>query len=281
MQALLANLMVYQDYTATPGLKKRVLLVEGATDKAFIDRISDKKTTRCVTVEEFCKKRNSLVNEPNRSSLNAKEVIITCVKHLAAYPDIYDFPREAISWPLFGLVDNDFESAQTYSRYSKLFFTDTHDIETEMFSTDLEMLMRIRNCGITKQEITNALFLAYQLSILKQALNTMKIDYHNLNSDDGTVPYEKFTTALEIDLAAFLNHICNYSLASGKKQELLTQLLKKTKKYYGKDGKWKNQIVEFDEKKIDDFWMQVNGHDILSALCYLNENAKNMFHTGG
>lgn len=45
------------------------------------------------------------------------------------------------------------------------------------------------------------------------------------------------------------------------------------KKLFSKDGVWKGEWSDFDTNMADDFWGIVNGHDILSALRYANQDA--------
>ena len=48
---------------------------------------------------------------------------------------------------------------------------------------------------------------------------------------------------------------------------------KSVKKYLTKEGIWYSGIDSFDVAKTDDLWDVVNGHDILSLLRYVNEDA--------
>lgn len=64
----------------------------------------------------------------------------------------------------------------------------------------------------------------------------------------------------------------------GKIQEAIKQDLKEL---IDKDGYWNKDLENFSYNKDSELWMIVNGHDILSAICYINLSAKRAFNKQG
>ncbi|MCR5020309.1 hypothetical protein [Ruminococcus sp.] len=283
---LLNNLRLRREYDEAAGLRNKVLLVEGVTDQRFIEHIKE-KDIRCLSVAEFMRARSAFntSRSPEPELYNSKDVIITILKHIAFFPEYSDFPKGAEKWPLYGLVDNDFDDSNVYARVTKLFFTDTHDLETLMISTDNELFTRLEQCSITEDEVKAALYIAIQLAAFRQAIrNNGNLSPGLINEADGTIAFEVFTDGNTIDLIKLLQYI-----NSKLEKPLLREKLKKTsesiikdlKKKLDKDGCWKKSIESFTVTPESDFWMDVNGHDILSAICYLKPSVREVFKNQG
>ena len=48
-----------------------------------------------------------------------------------------------------------------------------------------------------------------------------------------------------------------------------------------KEGYWKKTIDLFEFDENSNLWMEINGHDILSAICYKNPSVKGVFINAG
>jgi hypothetical protein len=57
-----------------------------------------------------------------------------------------------------------------------------------------------------------------------------------------------------------------------------TKIAADMKKHLDKDGNWKNNIDSFISGQYESVWSEVNGHDVLSAVCYLNPSAQNAYN---
>ena len=270
---LLNNLKMHGEYDAAAGLRKKVLMVEGTTDKAFFKRIIC-NDTRCMAVEELMRSKSafSTSRTPSAFLYNSKVVIITILKHIAYYPEYYDFPRGAEKWPLYGIVDNDFDGMNELTRVTKLFFTDTHDLETLMLSSDMGLLTRLESCIISPDVVKAALFIANQLAAFRQAIKRNgNLTLAGINDPDGTIDYKSFTEGDIIDLTKLLKHINNHSekpLSNEKIKRIRDSIAKNMHKQLNNEGFWKKSLDSFVVSQDSDFWMDVNGHDILSAICY-------------
>ena len=285
---LLNNLYFRKEYDESSGLKKKILLVEGATDKKFIDRIKT-RDMRCISVAEFVQARNAFSTRQPSASVSHKEIIVEILKHLSRYPEMFDFPKGAEMWPLYGMVDNDFDESQQFAPITKLFFTDTHDLETLLIWSDESLLMRLDNCVISKEEINRALYLAGQFSKFRQAVykvccgdNDLPISV--LNTSDGTVNFSAFTENDKISLSRLMDY-ANQNLGSEKLspariKKLTDKVSVELKKYIDRNGVWKKDISSFTAKS-DDYWLFVNGHDILSAMRFVSANANTEFCVSG
>ena len=279
---LLNNLKLLGEYDLAAGLSKNVLLVEGATDQKFMGHIKS-SNTRCLAVADFMKSRNAFCT--SRSSTlplyNSKLVITMILKHIAYFPECYDFPKGAEKWPLYGLVDNDFDDSNDYSRVTKLFFTDTHDLETLMLATDVKLLTRLEDCNITTDELKVALYIANQLAVFRQTIRRNgTLSPELINSPDGTIDFSAFTEGDKIDLTKLLDYINRRSekpLSREKLKRTRDAIIKDLKKKLDKEGFWKKTLESFTVNTNSDFWMDVNGHDVLSAICYKKPNIRKIF----
>ena len=291
---LLSYLALKADYNPIAGLRKKILLVEGATDFDFIGCIIINKA-KVIKVNDFMRARRGFSSYPSQEvdRYNCKNVITTILRSISLYPVETDFPKGAEKWPLFGLVDKDFGDTKDYRMVKKLFVTDTHDIETLMLSTDEDLIFRLEQCSITKKDFMSALYIAEQLAELRQSIfkynsrsedNDNKLNTAKICSSDGTVDYEMFTNGDRISLVMLLRYI-NSNMENPISWEKLASIqdiiMQDLKGFLDKDGYWEKDIEDFTKNRSIDFWTNVNGHDILSAICYKNINAKNMFHNQG
>lgn len=283
---LLNNLRFLGEYDAAAGLRKKVLLVEGATDQKFIGHIKS-NDTRCLSVADFMRARSafSTSRSPAPPQYNSKVVITTILKHIAFFPECFDFPKGAEKWPLYGLVDNDFDDSNDYARVTKLFFTDTHDLETLMMATDSGLLMRLEQCNITADEMKAALYIANQMAAFRQAIkDNGNLNPGLINAQDGTIDFESFTVGDKVDFGKLLEYISNKSekpLSREKLKRTRDAITKDLKKQLNKEGFWKKTLESFSVNSDSDFWMDVNGHDVLSAICYKNPSVREVFINQG
>ena len=276
---LLNNLRLSGEYDAALGLKKNVLMVEGKTDEAFVKRIVC-PDTRCLPVVELLKARNAFSTSPP-AKVNHKEIITTILQRISMFPEAFDFPKGAEKWPLYDLVDNDFGTEASFSRVSKLFFTDTHDIETMMLSTDPELLTRLRGCSISLEETNRALYLAMQLSAFRQAIaDNGTLSQSAISNSDGTIDFSKFSEEDRISLPKLIDHLNSQTdspLSREKLKRTREKIAASMKKLLDKDGLWKKPFSSYTVEQDDPVWMEINGHDVLSAITYVNETAKEVF----
>lgn len=264
---------------------KKILIVEGSTDYRFIN----KKSPLCDDV--FCTIAKEI--DPN---FNYKELILSAVE---GWPNFYPIlmPKDLKNWKVFGMVDMDFDDVNKLKNTAKLFITDTHDLETLMLSTERDILQKIKGCKIEHKDVKKALFMAYQLGKMRQLFS----------SDEflGEIPFKKGLSAKngeEVEYSSFFNndyqillndlisHLytkANKAISTAKEKRLLRQLSKdksikndldkdkKDKEDKEEKWKWKSKLdsFDFDEPNPDDLWDVVNGHDILSLLRYVNEEA--------
>ena len=279
---LLNNLILHNDYNTTKGLKRVVLMVEGKTDEAFIEKVLN-HDVRCLPVVDFLKTKNTFTTSPKTLHVNYKEVITTILLHIAMFPEICDFPKGAETWPLYGLVDNDFktEDKARFSRVYNLFFTDTHDIETLMLSTDPELLTNLKQCTIRADEIKIALYLANQLAYFRRAITKNgELNPHAISNAEGDIDFPQFMESDRISLPLLLNYINRQSdlrLSKARLKRALDKIAEEMGGLIDKERKWKKPFSIFSAEENDDLWMNINGHDVLAAIRFVNDGAREAF----
>ena len=273
---LIAYLM--QQYNAIDFEKKekRLLLVEGETDRLFIEKITN-DDVNCIT--------------PNMSfdpdSTNNKKAIVHALFGLFK-PEMLCEPersnvlelklKEKLKNLVFGMVDLDYDAPSSYEPMPWLFVTDTHDLETLLLSTDEGDEGLVRRLKIPEDYSKKAYYLAYQLGFLRRVVAKL-IDKGIVKEKTFLKPmkseanYEKFVdkNTCKINLEELLNF---FEYNKNDKDEILNN--KEIRKKIDKDSfLWKGDLKDFDKSTYEDFWRVVNGHEILSLIRYIYQQEAN------
>lgn len=229
--------------------QKKLLIVEGLTDKQFMENIKKE--------DVICQNVNFITC--NDSISNCKKVIIDLLDGLYGPPILFKRPKGSENWKVFGMIDKDYDE---YQNKPKCFMTDTHDLETLMLSTAEDLLQKILLEKIVlpviefdiQQQIYNdvekALFLAYQLGTMRKLL-IGKISLYGLSVHEGEpVDYSAFVDGDRISLKKLISYL-NKRLAD-LKEKLLEQLSKKLSPKeitnLFKQGSEKKKLKEFFEQ---------------------------------
>ncbi len=265
----------------------RVLLVEGRTDEVFIaEETAD--DIKCFPMGGILKARNAFKEDDAQNAVNCKEAIMQTVYGLNVLPAIIDC-KGADKWKVYGIVDRDYEDFETYTCSKGLYVTDTHDIETLLISTDPSIWSRLENCEIKPGDISQALFIAYQFAVLREAIRQMgNVTIRSIKSGSYDVDFSAFVDNGKIILRKLLDYvneknkeITPEAVLSPKDLEKLIQNILKEKQYkklLNSEGDFKISLENFEVDKIDNFWIVVDGHDILALIKYINENAAVKYH---
>ncbi|MCR5420416.1 MAG: DUF4276 family protein [Lachnospiraceae bacterium] len=283
VKMLMANLSFKADYhrfVNKDGGKQRLLIVEGATDEAFIKKIISTDVA-CIIAQKAFRRPSSFGKKPQEDFINYKAAIVQLVCGLSRFPQIISCPGSD-KWIVYGMVDLDFDEAENnlFEGTKQLFVTDTHDLETLLLSTDADLLQRIKRCSIKIDDIRRAFSAAYQIGLIKMVLTDYcsGLNFSSLSAGKVEVAYAEF---VEDDGKISLKRIISYmneqsekKLSSAKIEGMISKIKKdkRIKKYLNKDGEWDKSTESFDFSLYKDFWDVVNGHDILALLRYVNND---------
>ena len=266
------------DFNSFSKGEKKLLIVEGQTDERFIrDHLNE--DVLCLVANKAFGLNNGF---DARQSINHKNAIIHVIYGLSQIPTLIRCPQGSENWKVYGMIDMDFDEEERFTRTDKLFITDTHDLETLMISTDANLFEKIEDCIIRPEDLKKALFISYQLGKMKQILNGA-VSTSPLSRASEQVDYSRFVLTdyrvSLLELIKYLNSESGGQLNTTKVKKLYDRLCKdkSVKKMLTKEGIWGKEINSFDISEIDDIWNTVNGHDILSLLKYLNEDAAYKF----
>ena len=263
------NLHFSGEYAVAQQNATKYLLVEGATDAAFIN-------AKCKTVYDMIQARLQFMTTAQKQNISYKKIIISVLTRLSSDPTFFGFPKGSEKWPLYGMVDNDYETNPAgLMRVVRLFFTGTHDIETLMLSSDSGLLSRIKECPVNEADIKKALFISYQLAYFRQGLygygdSDFKIT--SIEEADGTVEFSSFTDGDYVNLEKLLQVINGHQttpISDARLKRICANVRKDMKRKLDADGRWKKSFETFSIDAHDDFWQITNGHDILSAVRYV------------
>ncbi len=260
--------------------KRKLLIVEGSTDEKFIDPIK-RQTVDCVVASKVFRS-NAAFSTTQNKSVNCKDAIYKLIVGISDYPSPFiTYEKDIDKWDLYGLIDRDNEDLDLSRPISRLLVTDTHDLETLMMSTDDGLLFRLDGCIIPQDDIDKACFLANQLSLSRSLLRGYydkdSFDSHKLSFGSNNVDFSMIFDADRINLQKLINYVSTNSakpLLMSKRRKIYesVKISKQGKKLFDADGKWKGSLSDFSAKRPVDFWLTVNGHDILQLLMFVNEN---------
>lgn len=279
---LVGNLSFTMDYNHFVNGSKRLLIVEGQTDKKFIEKILNEDIVCLVANKAFGNQRGF-----GQEEVKCKSAIMQVVYGMSKIPMLINCPKGSEKWIIFGMIDLDFDSPSSeYTSTPRLFVTDTHDLETLLLSTDKGLLQKLEECIIPLEDSKKAFYLAYQMGILRQVIPDVTRDI-TLNTISGggreEVDYSRFVEEYEINLKQLLEYINEKNettLSSAKLKKVLDKITsdKRMKKTINKEYKWNLSWMEFDPEKVSNFWELVNGHDILSLIRYINQDAAEKYN---
>jgi len=273
---LVGNLSFTMDYNNLVKGSKRLLIVEGQTDKKFIESILSDDIVCMVANKAFGTNK-----APEQGRFSSKCAIMQVVYGMSKIPIVLKIPKGFDKCVVFGLIDLDFDkSSEQFLATPKLFVTDTHDLETLLLSTDGELLQRIEDCSISSDDTRKALYLAYQLGLLRKTIYDVNKTDLSLQAISGgkEIDYYEFLDGYEISVRSFVHYINendDNKITQPLEKKLADSVIadKRIKKKVDKDGKWKSSWESFETSTYPDYWEVVNGHDILSILRFLNEDA--------
>lgn len=287
---LVANLSLKTDYNNLCKGTKRLLIVEGSTDKEFIEKILCDDIVCMIANKAFENKKGFSPQE----TINCKNAIMEVVNGMSKVPITFlklpkHFEKYFENFKIFGMIDLDYDNSEEECLSSRLFVTDTHDLETLLISTDNRILQNLNGCFISTEDSNKAFYLSYQLGFLrkfiKKVINRNKIEF-DLQPIAGTgkdIDYSYFLEECQINLKKLINYINKKNdtcLSTKKENEIIKKVLseKEVRKRVNDDGNWNSTLEEFKPLNFKDFWTIVNGHDLLSILKFINNNAKEKYN---
>ena len=267
--------------------KRKLLIVEGTTDQAFIGKLINELVDCIVAAKVF--QNNSQFRTQSSGNISCKNAIVKIIVGISNFPSPFvAYPADLDKWNLFGLVDSDCEELSTCKPLPRLFITDTHDLETLLLSTDGELLTRIEECEISLADVKKAYHIAYQLAYLREELAIYRgdLDLRLISCGSGQVDLCAFVNDGVINLNALVKYIVLKSsnkLPPSKVTKICNSIVssKTGRKKIDLNGNWKQLFDQFDHTKIPDFWNLVNGHDILQLLQFINEEICSAFQDNG
>ena len=286
---LVTNAKLKLDCSAYTGKNRKLLIVEGETDKIFFEHVKN-ETVDCIVAERVFNS-DSMFRTVSTGRVNCKDSIVKIIYAITKIPSmIVQYPENLDDWDLYGMVDLDDGIDNSVESLPRLLVTDTHDLETLLLSTDPTILSRLEGCNISAEDTVKAYFVAYQLGIVRKLLSgyydSKSFDLQKLSCGSEQVNFGAFVKEVKINLADLINYVTEES-SEKYSSERIRSILNKTlngkigKKYFQTNGLWKQDITAFDFSSIENFWKIVNGHDILQLLQYYNADVFSAFSRTG
>ena len=286
---LATNARLKLEYAKYASKSRKLLLVEGASDAEFVEHVKANEVD-CVIADHVFNSNQALRTTP-QDHVNCKDAIVMLILGISHFPSPFVvYPDDMDKWDLYGLVDRDCEELRASNRTPRLFVTDTRDLETLLMSTDSNIWQRIEKCEISRRDVSQAVFIAYQLAKVRELLT----DYHDSSSFDlqalfcgsHQVSFSSFVQDGRVNLKSVIQYVTQQSeqpMTKPKQKKLIEKLFgeKSVKKRFNMDGEWKQELSAFDYSAVDDVWTSVNGHDVLQLIRYYNENAYFVFSDFG
>lgn len=290
--AKLANLLAAQaklkfDYSLFLKNERKLIVVEGTTDKEFLSNIKEKSVDCIVANSVF--NNNLSFKTSTVKPVNCKKAIVQIIQGISRYPSfIINKPNDIDKWDLYGMVDLDCDGLGALAPMERLFVTDTHDLETLMLSTDDTLLDRLEWGGIPQDDANKAYFVAYQMSEIREILSDCHdqdaFDLGYISCGSRQVDFKSFLQETKVCLPDLIKYIVKESgsiYSSAKTKKLIDKLLgsKEGKKKFNSKGILKQDISSFDISSTPNFWTSVNGHDVLQLIQHFNADAYAKYHS--
>lgn len=265
----------------------KFLLVEGKTDKDFMDHVKATNVD-CLIADHIFNERESGLRTRPLERINCKDAIVQLIVGLSRFPSSFiTYPSNIDKLEIYGLVDSDCDELRAGAATPRLFITHTHDLETMLLSTDKSIFDRIENCNIPTQDIGQAYFIAFQLAYARESLDEYydkdSFDLGKISCGSNQVDFLSFVQNSKINIIQIAKYVSENSPQphpTQKFNQMCEKILKDkaVRKKFGNDGNWKQELENFNHETTPDFWLKVNGHDILQILQYYNESVYAAFH---
>lgn len=165
----------------------------------------------------------------------------------------------------YGIVDKDFDEPSCLA-IDGLFCTDTHDLETLLFSKDDQLMLHIFKKHFLS-DVEKSKYIAYQIGIIKKGL--YKIERGTIDLPRQTKCEVFITKDNKINLKSF----CEYMIKNDQNTNIDLEELRKIdtiQAYFDSDELIFNKSKD-DILVSNDFWNTVNGHDLSIILRSINK----------
>lgn len=241
------------------------ILLEGKTDKLFFEKVISKENNYLMCVEDVSSSCAPFKGDCKELWSSGKHAIIFIGSQINMNKQKYN---------IYGIVDRDFENEYPNMAYPRVYSDKTHDLETMLVHSDSNMLNKI--FVYDKDKYNMALYLAYQLAIIKKRIHLSK--FHDVPDQkiQNSSHVAHFIYNNKIDVSKFASYINNNSKSNNniaKKSNkinipLLLDIMRKNKEID------RNNLVELDYNKFvsffpKDFYEVVNGHDLLNCFLFV------------
>lgn len=230
--------------------KTIILYVEGDTDRIFFNSLDRKNYEAKRLILGFFKSRKSHI-----------------LDHISNSSDPYEY----------GLVDKDFDDSV---KHEKLFYTDTHDLETLLLSNDNILIYRIFKKHFD-HDIDNAKYMAYQIGVIKKTLFIIRKEKRGRLFLPNNVPFQR--SLFTCDYKLIFEDFCSYFERINNNVSLPPDIIKKEeliRNNFSLDSA-SGKLIFKEEKYVilqqNNLWDIINGHDILKLLKLLNNEINECF----
>lgn len=259
-----------------------MVLVEGKTDVSFYNNYKNENVL-FIPIGDIVINGNRTKTEEKRHLPNNKHIICNIVYGLSVIPAEVHCPDFAKVWNIYGIVDKDFEEDfGDFKMSTKLFQTDTHDLETLLMMTDEAVLTNIQDLELTDEEITKAEALAFELAAIRTGIAKFTTLRHNLlKEENGLVDYSNIVDGKDISIIKAVNLINNRSTSKYDKQyvnDIVGRIAEDNWQMVDSKNNFNLNTKGFNVWDHFDFWDNVNGHDLASALMYESEKAYEKYY---
>ena len=276
---LVGNISFHADYNAFVNNEKRLLIVEGQTDKTFIEKYVANDVTTIIANKAFGNRMDA-----DNERINCKKAIIQTIYGLYRLPVVIKCPQNADKWLVYGLVDRDDGIPPEFENLERIFITDTRDLETLLLATDVRLVDRV-SCGkVDYETYCLALNLSFRLSELRSVIHETweELECGCVNAGSNEVDFSRFIVDNQIVIESLVDYIIDQSgitYSKPQKDKHIQKIMahKRIRKMQDIEKMFKSENGSLDAS----FWRCVNGHDILAILRYLNAEMSSKYRNKG
>ena len=258
-------LALKQESNKTP---TKFVLVEGYLDKDFYQKLLPSYTNnRLIVINDIINTYLALKSNLQKRYDNKVEILKIVIKTNFQYLN---------SNNIYGIVDRDFDEDYPTIRNDRVLSDTTHDLETMLISTEFNVLKTIFN--FDENKFNTSMFMAYQIGTIKNCISKY-ISTSPPHSINNFIDMKMFFDNDKLNIKNFVNYINNNAKNtdnSNKKlkyNELIDRL--KKQKIIDNNSETKIDYNKFKSNLPEDFYLIVNGHDLLNCFIY---NYKDTFN---
>lgn len=254
----------------------KIIIVEGKKDREFFKKYKNKKNNEYLSLdylkaESSLDSKNHFLNN-NKKQDNGGKGNKELLKSLFIDFNFFDIIKNN---NIYGVVDKDYDNPHPIVSDTdpqiianckrRLLSDDTHDLEMLVLNSDEKIMLKLNLPNFNLNIFNKALFLSYQLALLKFVL----VGKYNLGISHK-IDFDRFFKNNKLKVKDYINFALKNAKGNTRKisYEVILKDLKKLN-YINKQEEISLTFEDFLKTDKRVYLSLINGHDFLEIIAYL------------